>query len=176
MVSCGAAIKAGSKRVLVELLKLRLFLGIKRSGVSESPPDKTPFMGSERFSSAERGGGLVRAFLVLVGLVVLAVGGFKAVQVTYHFYDLKNFITHELRSADIEADSEIRKKVAARAKRSGVVCIEQDIVIHRGDGMITLEMPCQHDIDLTIFGRPRKLITLELREVVARPLAEPNKR
>jgi hypothetical protein len=162
--------------VLVEILKLRLFRLIKRSGVSESLPDKTSFMGSERFSSTEQGKGLVRFFLVLVGLMVLAVGGFKAVQVTYHFYDLKNFITHQLRTADIEPDSEIRKKVAARAKSSGVVCVEQDIVIHRGDGMITLEMPYRHDIDLKIFGQSRKLATLELREVVERRLAEPNKR
>jgi hypothetical protein len=133
-------------------------------------------MGAESFSSAERGRGLIRSLLVLVGVVALAVGGFKAVEVAYRFYDLKNFITHELRTADIEPDSEIRKKIAARAKRSGVVSVEQDIVIQRGDRTITLKMPYQHEIVLTIFGQPRKLFSLELDEVVERRLAEPNKR
>ena len=133
-------------------------------------------MDSERFCSTERGRGLIRSFFGLLGVVALLLGGSKAVEVAYRFYDLKNFIAYELRRADIEPDSEIRKKIAARAKRSGVVSVEQDIVIQRGDGMITLKMPYRHDIDLTIFGRPRKLFTMELYEVVERRLADPNKR
>jgi hypothetical protein len=149
---------------------------MKRSGVSESPPDKTPFMRSDRFSSAERGRGVLKLLLVLVGAILVGVAGFKGIEVVYRFYDLKNFISYALRTADIEPDSEIRKKVAARAKRSGVQCVEQDIVIERAEGRITLEMPYQHDVDLSIFGRPRRLCTLELREVVARRIAEPSKR
>jgi hypothetical protein len=133
-------------------------------------------MRSEQFSSAERGGGLVRTSLVLVGVLILGVVGFKGIEVVYRFYDLKNFISHAIRSADIEPDSELRKKVAARAKRSGVQCVEQDIVVQRADGKITLEVPYQHEIDLTIVGRPYKLFTLELREVVERRVADPNKR
>ncbi len=119
---------------------------------------------------------MLKLLLVLVGAILVGVAGFKGIEVVYRFYDLKNFISYALRTADIEPDSEIRKKVAARAKRSGVQCVEQDIVIERAEGRITLEMPYQHDVDLSIFGRPRRLCTLELREVVARRIAEPSKR
>ena len=93
---------------------------------------------------------------------------FYCLEMAYRYYDLKNHLAETLKTADLETDSEIRKKVVGRAKRSGVQCIEQDIVVMRGAGHVVVDMPYKHEVQLTVLGRRYTLLLVALNAKVER--------
>ena len=96
---------------------------------------------------------MIRRFLYLCSVIVVVMTAKEGLTLMYRYYDLKNHLAQTLKTADLETDSEIRKKVAERAKRSGVQSVEQDIVVRRGQGHVVVEMPYRHDVQLTMLGR-----------------------
>lgn len=111
-----------------------------------------------------------RILKALVVIPLLIFGGLKGLEVLYYTYDLKNQIRYELKSAAVESDSEIRKRVLARLKRAGVECFEQDIVVRRKGGTITLAVPYRHDVGLYVLGRQRSLFSYHVGVSVESPI------
>lgn len=123
------------------------------------------------WSSHKQQGRSVVKFMPLVAIALLmGLGTLEGGSFLYAFYNLKNQLRYELKTAALESDSEIRKKVVARAKRSGIVCAEQDILIGRKDGIIKLEMPYRRDVELYILGRQRRISSYDVRVVVESPV------
>jgi hypothetical protein len=87
-------------------------------------------------------GTIIRLGFFAVVIVVLA----QAVEVLYRFYDLKNQVAYLARSAELEPDLELRKKVLALTKRAGIECAEQDIVSERSEGLVRLEIRYRHPV------------------------------
>ena len=106
------------------------------------------------------------SYLCCVFIAVAAT--LEGLRLTYRYYDLKNHLAQTLKTADLETDSEIRKKVADRAKRSGVQSVEQDIVVTRGAGHVVVEMPYRHDVQLTVLGRRYTILSMALSAHVER--------
>lgn len=121
-------------------------------------------------SSGERGRSIIKG-IPLIGIALIS-GLFivEGLGFLYSFYDLKNQLRYELKTAALESDSELRKKVFARVKRSGISCAEQDIVIQRKGGIISLDMPYRRDVGLYILGRQRTISSYDVRVVVESPL------
>jgi len=74
---------------------------------------------------------------MLLKAIVFAVAAFLACtlgDVLYRFYDLRNAISYSLRTAALESDQEVRKKIVAVAVRAGVRCEERDILVERLKG------------------------------------------
>lgn len=111
---------------------------------------------------------MIKRFLYLCCVVVAVMAAIEGLKLTYRYYDLKNHLAQTLKTADLETDSEIRKKVADRAKRSGVQSVEQDIVVTRGEGHVVVDMPYRHDVQLTVLGRRYTILSMALSAHVER--------
>jgi hypothetical protein len=111
---------------------------------------------------------MTRAVAYILGAIIAAVLAFESLELTYRYYDLTNHLAETLKTADLETDSEIRKKVVGLAKRSGVQCIEQDILVSRGAGHVVVDMPYRHEVQLTVLGRRYTLLSVALRAKVER--------
>jgi hypothetical protein len=111
---------------------------------------------------------MLRYVYYMCGALMAAVVVFYSLEMTYRYYDLKNHLAETLKTADLETDSEIRKKVVGRAKRSGVQCIEQDIVVTRGAGHVVVDMPYKHEVQLTVLGHRYTLLLVALNAKVER--------
>jgi hypothetical protein len=111
---------------------------------------------------------MVRRVCYICGALIAATVIFDCLKMTYRFYDLKNHLAQTLKTADLETDSEIRKKVVGSAKRSGVQCIEQDIVVTRGGGHVVVDMPYRHEVKLTVLGYRLTLLSVALNAKVER--------
>lgn len=111
---------------------------------------------------------MVRRVFYLCSIVIAVMATFEGLRLTYRYYDLKNHLAQTLKTADLETDSEIRKKLTERAKRSGVQSIEQDIVVIRGAGHVVVEMPYRHDVQLTVLGRRYTILSVALSVHVER--------
>ncbi len=111
---------------------------------------------------------MIRRVYYICGALIAAVGIFTCLEMAYSFYDLKNHLAQTLKTADLETDSEIRKKVVGRAKRSGVQCVEQDIVVTRGGGHVVVDMPYKHEVQLTVLGHRYTLLSVTLNAQVER--------
>lgn len=90
--------------------------------------------------------------------------------VLFRFYDLRNNIVVALRSADLESDQELRKKVFAVAIRAGITCEERDILVERSDSLVRAELPYRHQIGIPFSGEKRGVFSLPLRASGERPL------
>jgi hypothetical protein len=112
-------------------------------------------------------GTIIRIGFSVAVIVVLA----QALEVLYRFYDLKNQATYLIRSAELEPDLELRKKVLAVTKRAGIESTEQDIVLDRSGGLIRLELQYRHPVGAP-FGNSRwKVWALPLHLSVERKTA-----
>ncbi len=110
----------------------------------------------------------MRRLSYLFGALIAGVVGFACLELAYRFYDLKNHLAQTLKTADLETDSEIRKKVADRVKRYGVQCIEQDIVVTRGAGRVVVDVPYRQEIQVAALGRRYTLLSVVIRAEVER--------
>lgn len=109
-----------------------------------------------------------RTISYILGALIVALLAFECLELTYRYYDLKNHLAQTLKTADLETDSEIRKKVVGSAKRSGVQCVEQDIVVSRGASHVVVDMPYRHEVQLTVLGRRYTLLSVALSARVER--------
>lgn len=104
----------------------------------------------------------------LCASVIAVIVAFESLRLAYRFYDIKNHLAQTLKTADLETDSEIRKKVVDRAKRSGVQCVEQDIVVRRGAGHVVVEVPYRQEVQITVLGRRYTVLSVALKAEVER--------
>jgi hypothetical protein len=111
---------------------------------------------------------MARAVSYIIGALIAVVVALGWWELTYRYYDLKNHLAQTLKTADLETDSEIRKKVVGLAKRSGVQCIEQDIVVTRGAGHVVVDMPYRHEVQLTVLRHRYTLLSVALSANVER--------
>ena len=130
--------------------------------------DKTAFMTGWVFQRGQTGRGLLSVCLWFIGIPLVGFASFEGLEVAYRYYDLTNFLGHVVRTADVESDSELRKKVAGRLKRSGTECLEQDIVVERHGNLVRLRVPYKHEIGVTVAGTRYALFPLAIRVEVER--------
>ncbi len=103
-------------------------------------------------------------FLVVIAVLV------QALEVLYRFYDLKNQVAYLIRSADLEPDLELRKKVLAVTKRAGIECTEQDIVLDRSGGLIRIEFWYRHPVGAPVPNKRWKVSAVPIHLSVERKL------
>jgi hypothetical protein len=106
---------------------------------------------------------MLRILLKLIGFAVAAFVACTLCDALYRFYDLRNAITYSLRTAALESDQELRKKMVAVAIRSGIRCEERDILIERSKGRVRAEFPYRHWVGIPFGEQSKGLFPLALR-------------
>jgi len=148
----------------------------KWAGLATPITDRTAFMRGRVFQRRQAGKGLLSLGLWVTGIPIIGLFGFEGLKVAYRYYDLKNYVGYVARTADVESDGDLRKKVAGRLKRSGTECLEQDIVIERQGGLVRLVVPYKHEIGATVAGFRYAVFPLSMRVRIERKFDEPNVR
>lgn len=90
--------------------------------------------------SAERGAGCLTAlvFGAIVGAVVFV--GYRVLPIFYNYYDLQNQFAGAIRSAAVESDSAIRRRLRRQIEEMGIPADPNRLVIDRGDGMMRIHL------------------------------------
>jgi hypothetical protein len=105
-------------------------------------------------------------FKTTLKVIGVSLGAFVACtvcDVLYRFYDLRNAITYALRTAPLESDQELRKKIAALVIRAGISCEERDILVERVGTGVRAEFPYRHVAGVPFRGQGKGLFSLALR-------------
>lgn len=89
---------------------------------------------------AERGAGCltVLVFGAIVGVAVFV--GYRVVPIFYRYYDLQNQFAGAIRSADVESDSKIRRRLRRQIEEMGIPADPDRLVIDRGAGMMRIHL------------------------------------
>jgi len=106
---------------------------------------------------------MLRFLFKLSGFAVAAFAACTLCDALYRFYDLRNAMTYSLRTAALESDQELRKKIVAVASRAGVRCEERDILVERSKGKVRAEFPYRHWVGIPFGEQGKGLFPLALR-------------
>jgi len=106
---------------------------------------------------------MFRILLKASGLASVIFIACMAGDVLYRFYDLRNAITYSLRTAALESDQEVRKKIVAVAARAGVRCEERDVLVERSKGRVRATFPYQHWLGIPFGEQGKRLFPLALQ-------------
>lgn len=93
-----------------------------------------------RVRRGERGAGCltVLVFGAIVGAVVFV--GYRVIPIFYNYYDLQNQFAGAIRSADIESDGEIRRRLQRQIEEMGISANPDRLVIDRRGGMMRIHL------------------------------------
>ena len=120
--------------------------------------------------SREGGRGLSFTLLMVVVGLVFACGVIESLASLYRLYDLRNQLAYVLRSADLEPDLELRKKVLAATKRAGIECVEQDIVLSRSSTSVALALSYRQRVGVPFLGGRWAPLSFPIRLALERDL------
>ena len=89
---------------------------------------------------AERGAGCLT--VLVFGVIVGAVGivAYRVIPIFYNYYDLQNQFAGAIRSADVESDSKIRRRLRRQIEEMGIPADPDRLVIDRGAGMMRIHL------------------------------------
>jgi hypothetical protein len=125
---------------------------------------------------SEKGIGLVRSSIVLVGMLGLVLAVWNCLTVAYRFYDLRNQVSYLLASAEISSDLEIKKRVLSVIKGAGMSGNEQDIVLERAGDKVRAELPYRHELVFVVGGKQLRVASIPVKLEVERHLEQGQQR
>ena len=103
--------------------------------------------------SFECGGVVVRVAGVCVALAVVAWLGYKLGPLYYHYLDLRNHMARVIPEGVVASDEELRRMLLPVIKHHGIPAEARDFVIERTDPVLSIKLPYQEKLALSVWGR-----------------------
>ena len=112
--------------------------------------------------SREDGGVVIRVCIFAVVLAVVLWLGYKLVPIYYHYLDLRNHMSRALSEGAVASDEELRRMLVPIIKQHAIPAEARDLVIERADPMLSIRLPYQERLELSVMGRSLTLWRFDL--------------